>query len=225
MNKDEIKEFCPGLGSHEKPAVMRYGGLQCRMQCVEWSDGKLACESNTMSVVQKSRNTGKFSWYTHCITEGNDIKTEYEGKRYTFHELQEAYKQLQDSGEKEERLHVRLLLEIIHAYNDKYHRDTDVKGNIPLDDYLFFTDCVLEIERKGKNILPDSLRADLYRQIGMFEKCFEFSASDCRTRDEKEIVDEVLFRAAHGDSKPFIIEQCEYYKNNMRTTKRFPCQM
>ena len=141
----------------------------------------------------------------------------------SFHELKEAYRQLQNSAQPDDKHIVTLLLEIIQAYNDEYNRDSNMKKEPWPGDYGFFVRSVLELQERGKDVLPPSLRAELYREAGMFEQCFAFSSHDCRTCDEKEIMDEVLFRAAHGDCKPFIIEQCEYYSSKPRTVKRFPC--
>ena len=118
---------------------------------------------------------------------------------------------------------VTLLLEIVQAYNDEYNRGREAKKSVQFADYEFFVKCILKLQELGKEMLPASLKAELYREAGIFEKCLEFSSADCSSRDEKEIVDEVLFRAAHADSKPFIIEHCEYYSSNPRLVKRFTC--
>ena len=164
--------------------------LQCRIQCHEWSDGRLVCPFESA---------------------------------YTFHELQDAYLQLQNSAQPNDERFVTLLLEIIHAYNDEYNRNPDVKKEPQPGDYGFFVRSVIELQERGKDVLPLSLKAELYREAGMFEQCFAFSSHDCSSTDEKEIMDEVLFRAAHADSRPFIIEQCDYYRYKTRAVKRFSC--
>ena len=225
MNKDEIINFHFNPNDNRQPCTMQNSDLYCKLRCHEWSDGELACESDMMSIVQKSLTTGKFIWLANCMTKDKKLKAGIEGKRYDFHELQEAYRQLQESDIEATRRYFRLLLEIIHAYNDMYHRFPDVQKDIPLEDFVFFTERVLEIERIGKEYMPDSLRAELYRQIGMFDKCFEFDAMAKRDKDEQELIDEIKFRAAHHDSRPFIIEQCEYCRRGLRMTKRFSCPM
>ena len=182
MDRRMTKTFFPHL-----PACSC--DLECRLQCHEWSDGRLGC------------------LFGHC----------------SFHELKEAYRQLQNSAQPDDKHIVALLLEIIQAYNDEYNRDSNMKKEPGPGDYGFFVRSVLELQERGKDVLPASLRAELYREAGMFEQCFAFSSHDCRTCDEKEIMDEILFRAAHGDCKPFIIEQCEYYSSKPRMAKRCPC--
>lgn len=170
--------------------------LQCILRCFEWSDGRLACQQQSAATGEDSR----------------------------FHELQQAYNALCESTtDVDDRRLVTLLLDIVQAYNDEYNRGDSVKKGVAYSDYEFFVKCILQLQEVGKNMLPASLKAELYREAGMFERCLEFSSSNCLSRDEMEIVDEVLFRAAHADSKPFIIEHCEYYSNSLRPVKRFPC--
>lgn len=141
----------------------------------------------------------------------------------SFHELKEAYRQLQNSAQPDNKCLVTMLLEIVQAYNDEYNRGINIEKEPQSSDYGFFVQSILALQERGKDLLPASLRAELYREAGMFEQCFVFSSHDCRSTDEKEIMDEVLFRAAHADRRPFIIEQCDYYKDKTRPVKRFPC--
>ena len=182
MDRRMTKTFFPHL-----PACSC--DLECRLQCCEWSDGRLGCL---------------------C-------------RRYTFHELQEAYRNMKNSAQPDDERIITQLLEIVHAYNDEFSRGTHPEKEPQPGDYGFFVKAVLELQERGKDVLPPSLRAELYREAGMFENCFGFSSHACRSRDEKEIMDEVLFRAAHADRRPFIIEQCGYYSSKPRTVKRFPC--
>ena len=93
--------------------------------------------------------------------------------------------------------------------------------------YLNLSDPVVlkavEVLDKGKNRLPMSIIAELYREVGLFGKCIEINAMESRSRDEMEIIAEVQFRAVHGDRKPFVIENSEYYRHNLRLAKRYPC--
>jgi hypothetical protein len=198
------------MAMKEKEVIHFYFGTDCippmgccnisgfKAACLEWSDGRLACQ-------QWAASTGEVS---------------------RFHELQQTYDALCDpAADVDDKQMVTLLLEIVQAYNDEYNRGCKAQKNVLFSDYEFFVRCILELQERGRKMLPASLKAELYREAGMFEKCLEFSSADCRSRDEKEIVDEVLFRAAHADTKPFIIEQCEYYSTNPRTVKRFPCPL
>ena len=196
------------MAMKEKEAIHFYFGTECgttfecsctpgcMVGCHEWSDGRLACQHQAASTLSESR----------------------------LCELQQAYNNLSIyATDIDDKQMVTLLLEIVQTYNDEYNRGREAKKSVQFADYEFFVKCILKLQELGKEMLPASLKAELYREAGMFEKCLEFSSADCSSRDEKEIVDEVLFRAAHADSKPFIIEQCEYYSSNPRLVKRFTC--
>ena len=84
---------------------------------------------------------------------------------------------------------------------------------------------IVEIEKKGKNHMPASILAELYREIGMFGKCFEFDATSADSKDEMELITEIQYRAARGDKRLFIIEHSEYFQENLRLRKRTPCPL
>lgn len=228
MTNSQIRDFY--FGSNRKngryccTVTPNFGSLECRMNCKEWSDGKLNCMDNFASVVQLSQKSGRYIWYSDYMAECTKEGLPDKATRLDFNELQEAYHQFEYGGcDMPENNCYRLLMEIIHAYNDKYHRYVEDKTIAPVPDYKFFVQCVINIMKVGKNRMPNSLKAELYREAGMFSKCFEFKSNDSRNKDEMEILDEVLFRAAHGETEPFVIETCEYCKNNLRLTKRRSC--
>lgn len=171
---------------------------------------------------QKPMSDGSLECRLQCC-EWSDGQVGCLCRRYTFHELQEAYRNMKNSAQPDDERIITQLLEIVHAYNDEFSRGTHPEKEPQPGDYGFFVKAVLELQEKGRDVLPASLRAELYREAGMFENCFGFSSHACRSRDEKEIMDEVLFRAAHADRRPFIIEQCEFYRDKARPVKRFPC--
>ena len=138
-----------------------------------------------------------------------------------FNELRAAYIGLGDETDDAQR--VQLLLEIIHTFNDEYQRNPVANKEIPVEERAFFTKSIIEVLARGRKMLPASIRAELYREAGMFEYCTGFRPSSSHATDEAEIIAEVQHRALHGDTKPFIIEHCDYYKNNERRVKRFPC--
>jgi hypothetical protein len=56
----------------------------------------------------------------------------------------------------------------------------------------------------------------------MFSKCISLydELAVYGDDDEKEIVDEVKFRAMHGDSALFVIEDMRYYQSHLRLRTR-----
>lgn len=220
MDNSQIKDFYYGSRAMQQPTVEN-NRLKCRMQCFEWSDGRLGCQCNPISVVQQSPADGRFIWYTDFLNEASADKSA--ARHYTFRELQEAHTQLQERGGFDKDKEITLLMDIIRTYNDEHQRGINDADEISLPDFMFFVECILRVVEIGKGTLPPSLIAELYREACYFEKCLEFNTDAGRSKDEQEIIAEVQFRASHGDRKPFIIEQCECYRNSIRMDKRYPC--
>ena len=80
---------------------------------------------------------------------------------------------------------------------------TQTKKISPIDS-RFYIKCILELLKKGGDRISSFEKMELYREAGMFSKCFEIFNSRFRWSD-RDFVDELLFRAAHGDSSPFIV--------------------
>lgn len=171
----------------------------------EWSDGEVESRARTASAVQKSRNTGKYMWLADYMAEGESMGVENAPKSYGFNELQQAYRQLESVGELENEHCVQLLWEIVRVFNRTYRRRSKSENpKVTLDDCKFYVDCILELLRRDGDSMPAIEKMELYREAGMFSKCFEVFKSRFRWAD-KEIVDELLFRAARGDSSPYIL--------------------
>ena len=128
--------------------------------------------------------------------------------------------------------------QVLDVRKDKYFQERDIdflqldvdnkvnKIEVKTDRQAHKTgNIVFEIQKVGKSLLSPSIRAELYREIGMYAKCFEFESWAGRNMDEREILAEVMFRAAHYESRPFIIEHCDYCRDNTRFKKRTPCPL
>ena len=172
---------------------------------IEWSDGRVEGLERTKSIVQKSHETGKYMWFADYIAQGNAMGVENNPKFYSFHDLQEAYHQFEYIGELEDERCVQLLWEIVRAFNDRYRRHSRSQSRkIYPNDSRFYIKCILELLKKGGDRISSFEKMELYREAGMFSKCFEIFNSRFRWSD-RDFVDELLFRAAHGDSSPFIV--------------------
>lgn len=197
-------------------------GEMCWMFCFEWSDGRLSCPVEYASIVQRSPINGKFIWYNEYLNEIAERGEHAHAEKLIFTELMEAYDQMQHAGFADDCNYYCLLTEIVHAYNDAYHRENE-GVRIPRAHYKFFVKAVIELLRVGKNRLSTSFKVELYREIGMFSKCFNYGSDPHYSRDENEIIDEVLFRAAQGDTSLFIIENLKIYEGKTRRQKRIFC--
>ena len=178
----------------------------CHFSSAVWSDGRVDGAAREASIVQKSHTTGNYMWLADYMAQGDAMGLENKPKFYGFHDLQEAYHQFEYIGELEDERSVQLLWEIVRAFNDRYrrHSKSTPKKIAPVDS-RFYVRCILELLKKGGDSISSFEKMELYREAGMFSKCFEIFNSKLRWDDE-ENVDELLFRAAHGDSSPFALQ-------------------
>ena len=116
-----------------------------------------------------------------------------------FQEAREALEQLYESSDLKRRFTLRLY--VLYAYNDMYGRS----GVIPLDgseDQLFFEENCREMIRMERTI--PTLRAELYREIGEFDKCIEYLDSlEPASEHENKVRDLIKERALIGDRTVF----------------------
>ena len=116
-----------------------------------------------------------------------------------FQEAREALEQLYESSDLKRRFTLRLY--VLYAYNDMYGRS----GVIPLDgsdDQLFFEENCREMIKMERTI--PTLRAELYREIGEFDKCLEYLDSlEPAGEHENKVRELIKERALIGDCTVF----------------------
>ena len=116
-----------------------------------------------------------------------------------FQEAREALEQLYESSDLKRRFTLRLY--VLYAYNDMYGRS----GVIPLDgseDQLFFEENCHEMIKMERTI--PTLRAELYREIGEFDKCVEYLDSlEPAGEHENKVRELIKERALIGDCTVF----------------------
>ena len=116
-----------------------------------------------------------------------------------FQEAREALEQLYESSDLKRKFTLRLY--VLYAYNDMYGRS----GVIPLDgseDQLFFEENCRELIKMERTI--PTLRAELYREIGEFDKCIEYLDSlEPAGEHENKVRELIKERALIGDRTVF----------------------
>lgn len=86
-----------------------------------------------------------------------------------FEEAREALEQLYDSSDEKRRFILRLY--VLYSFNDKYGRE-GLKYRFDCEDYLYFVEnCRDMIKMEQTN---STLRAELYREIGEFDRCVQY---------------------------------------------------
>ena len=175
------------------------------LRCTEWSDGRVEGVVQDDSIVQKSHTTGNYMWLDDYMAQGVAMGLENKPKIYCFHELQAAYHQFEYIGKLEDERCVQLLWEIVRAFNDRYRRHSKApQEKIAPVDSRFYVRCILELLKKGGDHMSAFEKMELYREAGMFSKCFKIYDSGVRGRSQEEY-EELLFHVARGDSSPFIL--------------------
>ena len=188
----------------------------------EWSDGKIETSyERQYSLVQRCQFTGRYMWYDEFDDTKSMAGDFFSLRRLDFNELYDAFRQFEDENSLAPEKRLMLLWEMVHTYNDMYGRKSDA----PLPsrkEFVRFVDVVLEMQKYGRHDVPLSIKAELFREIGMFSKCISLydGLAVYGDDDEKEIVDEVKFRAMHGDSALFVIEDMRYYQSHLRRRTR-----
>ena len=188
----------------------------------EWSDGKIETSSaRQYSLVQRCQFTGRYMWYDEFDAAKGLPGDFFSLRRLDFNELYEAFKEFEENGALAPDKRLMLLWEMVHTYNDMYARDCNAPQP-SRKEFVRFVDVVLEMQKYGRNDVPLSIKAELFREIGMFSRCISLyeGLPVYGDEDEKEIVDEVKFRAMRGDSAPFVIEQMKYYQSHVRRDTR-----
>ena len=177
----------------------------------EWSDGKVEIDGyREKTIVQFSKEKNAYVWHDECE----------ECAKLPCREVIAAYRQFEEKEQLDDRTRLLLFWEIIHTFNDEYQRDCE-NVNIPAEEAKTFVDTVLAMQKYDSALVPASIKAELFREAGMFKKCFDFDENSQSCEDEREIISEIHIRAARGDSKPFIIEDICFYENRKRNTKRY----
>lgn len=178
---------------------------------LEWSDGKVVkSDLGTLCVVHFSKEKGKYVWNDESC--GNVEKL-------PFCKLIEAKKELQSQGALDLKKELLLLWEMVFTFNDQYRRGVE-DTTIPAEEAKAFIDIVLEMQEFRNSLVPPTIKAELFREAGMFKRCFDFDENRMENDEESEILSEIHLRAARGDSKPFIIEDIDFYENKFRRVKR-----
>ena len=143
-------------------------------------------------------------WLDDFMAEQEAMGIENKAGYNSFHDLCEAYHQFEYIGELEDERCERLLWEIIRVFNGTYRSTPMYKIKVCYNDCKFYVRCILELLKKSGDRMSLFQKMELYREAGMFSKCVELYASDPQRRN-LQIYEELLLRAAQGDSSPFVL--------------------
>ena len=169
-----------------------------------WSDNKYITPMMLApSYVQRCPHCGRYYTLTN---QGNRYDIDgfsLEEGNLNFAETKEAFEQISKSGFLNSNEETQIRHMWLHAFNDYYHRDNqDIE--IEADDKEFFDENALWLIDNGS--LDEVLKAELYREIGMFDLATMVLDNYIPAEDWlADIADQIRTHAKNKDSKVFKI--------------------
>jgi len=125
--------------------------------------------------------------------------------RLDFHQAKEACEQLISKATEAQAFTLRML--VLYSFNDMLRIDEAQQADNTDKEY-FISNCRALLQMPKTN---DTLKAELYREMGEFSKCLEVlsAASECKEY-EGFVREEIRRRATQNDSKVFEIPKTNF---------------
>lgn len=171
-------------------------------QIREWSDGGVTgmCSSYLEPAVKLSRVTGKYIPVGMCEDEsGAEDEGNVCNPELGVLEFADAYAQMEEDGTLDSSTRFLLLKNIIHSFNDRYRREYD-SPEPSLKELNCFINAAMAMQRYDNEMVPISLKAELFREIGLFGQVQYM----CKKFEGAPGLEEVLSHALNGKTRPFV---------------------
>ena len=160
---------------------------------------------NYETFARKSLLTGEFLHICDFLEKEEDLAY-LANVDYRFADFAEAYFafcELEQSNRIDETNFLLMLNSLVIMFNKQYSSITVLRSRTFINDYPKYfrvIKCMLLYN------LPVLIKADLYRQVSMFKKCVELlNDTSFDTAYERELRDEIRFRACNNIRSPFMI--------------------
>ena len=185
---------CPHCGALKEVLQLMSGNT---FGAILWSDAKqIAPMLPRVSYIQRCPNCGKYFFYTQEVEAGTsnnygggtgDLPLEY---------LKQALTQLQPTGNEEHILRINILW----AFNDRYG-DME-QSDIPIEEWAYHVDNVHHLVQMDIDAL---LRAELFREIGDFDKAIQILQSHEVADNLKDLQRQLLQQSQQHNRKVFAL--------------------
>ncbi len=185
---------CPHCGALKEVLQLMSGNT---FGATLWSDAKqIAPMLPRVSYIQRCPSCGKYFFYTQEVEAGTsnnygggtgDLPLEY---------LKQALTQLQPTGNEEHILRINILW----AFNDRYG-DME-QSDIPIEEWAYHVDNVHHLVQMDIDAL---LRAELFREIGDFDKAILILQSHEVADNLKDLQHQLLQQAQQYNRKVFVL--------------------
>ena len=120
-----------------------------------------------------------------------------------FQEAKEALQQLYESSDEGRRFILRLY--VLYAFNDEYGRK-GIKCLEDSEDHQYFVENCREMIKMEKT--EGTLKAELYREIGEFDKCIEYLDSLEPAKEyENKVRSQIRLMAENKQKEVFLLNK------------------
>lgn len=128
---------------------------------------------------------------------------------WSFAESYEAFKQFEREKLLPKHSYMKTCRRLIAQFNFEYAKDKWYDKADLIADFPKFVDVVFSFI---KFPIPFIVKADLYRQIGMFSKCVDMLNIYIEDQYDAEIAGEILYRACNNDRYAFTLHEVEHLR-------------
>lgn len=185
---------CPHCGGHKNVLQLMSGNT---FGSTRWSDAKQQAPMLPMvSYIQRCPHCGKYFFYTNEVRVGEAKEFSSNLGELSYQHLKEAFDQLQPSGKDETTTRLYLLW----AFNDLYG-NAEI-ADIPTQEWEYHLANVQHLIPLMSDVL---VQAELYREIGEFQKCIELLNSMQITPDLQNIKEMFLKESKRHNRKVFTL--------------------
>ncbi|MBQ5888730.1 MAG: hypothetical protein IIW77_05600 [Bacteroidaceae bacterium] len=193
-----ILASCPHCGEKKELLQLLSGNT---FGAVLWSDAKqVAPMLPCVSDVQKCPACGHYFFLSEAKTEEGDDYS-FETGRLSFDESIEAFGELNGCSDDELE---NLSVVVAWAFNDIIRE----KRTPTPEQYAKFKDIISSTLEHPKFVGNELLKAELYREIGEFEKCLNILSEYTPEESFLAVIKEkIIEKAKERDCKVFVIEQ------------------
>ena len=208
---------CPHCGALKEVLQLMSGNT---FGATLWSDAKqIAPMLPRVSYIQRCPTCGKYFFRTKDVMAGTSNNYEGGTGDLPLEYLKQALTQLQPTGNDEHILRINILW----AFNDRYG-DME-QSDIPIEEWAYHVDNVHHLVQMDIDAI---LRAELFREIGDFDKAIQILQSHEVADNLKDLQRQLLQKAQQHNRKVFTLygelERSPLTLNNYKEKPYTPSQ-
>ena len=175
---------CPHCGALKEVLQLMSGNT---IGATLWSDGKeIAPMLPRVSRIQRCPTCSKYFFYSLDVTSGTSNRYGSQSGELPLEYLKEAFAQIQSIGHYE----YSFRMAILWAFNDRYGNME--QSDIPIEEWEYHMNNVQDLLQMG---IDNLFRAELYREIGDFEKAIQILETLEVTNDKKDLHNQMIQQA------------------------------